>query len=313
MNSANEPTLPALPIVNTVGDLNAVMINLIDETSKRYQIISEEQNAHQNIEASNLFLELANAEKARLNDFHAQINSDSSSQGDNHKLFLSGQRAGLIRDSQENPYLLTTYRALQLIVNDKLWMFEYLSEISSNTADANIRQMIEKFALEELELAAQFRKKRRVAYHQEKNKQSSLLSSPQSNPATTPEAFALFIDDANSSIHDIISVIEQRKPDEVSQNIHTLFRTLRNKLKVESGPNDSSRTHPDHHQTTLFSSLKALLSEIETACDMSLEIAESSQNELVVENAQESVEIYVEMLAAVRDELYFISNKPSAP
>ncbi len=302
--------------ISTAGALYAFMLGLVEETAQRYEYISTEQAAHQNDEVAALFRELADMEHKRIDEIKAQARqflekNEALQPQDTHLPVESDRRAGLVRESAGNPYLLTPYRALQLAVTDKLWVFEYLSTIDSVIEDEIICEKIEELALEELELIAQLRKKRRIAYRQEEIAEIPGHHSNEGLTATSPDSFAAFADDANTVICAMANHIEHTWTDHLSEKTAEMIVTLRSRLCHQTDCAALLSTAAGHHKqrdTDLFSALRILLRELEAACDMSLDIAESSQDEEVVEKAQGTAKIYVELLALVRDEIVSIEK-----
>lgn len=302
--------------MNSLKTVYLTLCALVEQSAKRYAYISAQQCANEDGAIAVLFKQLADQEYKRLHAIklsaskHAVIPENPP---DETLPWLPTQRSELVREATESPYLLKSYRALQLLVNDKLWIFEHLTRMASHIKDGAARRVVEELALEELELAAHLRTKRRISYRQENTPQIPDFLSHDSDTPSSAAGLESFLADANTAICDLAYSIEQSWTGELPKSAGVMLRNLHETLSSQTKPHAAPTSISDHQKrqdTDLFFPLRILLRELEATCNMALKIAELSLEEQVVTKAQQAAKTYVDLLASLSAEVEYYAPSP---
>ncbi|MBT4888680.1 MAG: hypothetical protein HON65_03905 [Rhodospirillales bacterium] len=299
--------------ISSPETLYAVVFRMVEETIRRYEHIKAEQTAHQNAEVASVFQDLVEMERARLDVIKAQAGQELEKQlpHEIQSFVKSNERAGLIEETRGNPYLLTPYKALQLAVMDKIWVFERILLIISAMENERIQEAAEKLAMEELELAAELRIKRRIAYRFEKDKEISGHHLDENEVISDIDGLAALVADASTAICTVAGNIEHSWGDQLPPKTKKILASLRVTLCKHTDCT-AFKPSPEEFQgqrdDDLFSALRRLLRELEATCDSILSVADVSLDEEVVERAQKDAQMYVGLLAQVSDELVSASH-----
>ncbi len=298
--------------MNSLGNIYLALGILIEQSAHRYAYISKKQNANEDHAVPALFKQLADQEYSRLEVIRQKARDQPENTGTPAKTsntpepIHTDQRSGLVYEATESPYLLKPYRALQLAVNDKLWVFEYITRMASMTEDPATRRIIENLALEELELISRLRKKRRLAYRQEKSTPKLDFLSDENDTLSSPQDLDNFLADANTVICAMAHAIEHSWIGELPKHTAVVLMELRQTLSAQTEPQTYPSPFAEHQnpqEADLFSPMRILLRELEATCNMALKIADLSHEEQVVRNAQNAAKTYVELLAMVHAEV----------
>lgn len=277
--------------------------------------LSDEAKSHNNEEAAAAFSELAALEKAQVaklgeqaQDVNARTNLEIEDIWSEQAL-----RGDTAREMADNPYLLTRYRAIQIAVLNKERIFEILSTIASRQTDIEVRQHAESMARQVLSEISDLRLRRRRAYGTEV-KTAISAAGLDTRPATI-ESLQESTQTVSAIIRAVVNVIldtwssqmtgvtEQTLREFVEEfKDATTARVTRNELNELE-----ARIKQDNND--LFSALKTLLRELESAIDLFLEYAEDARTEDVVASAQTTAERLVGRTAIIRNELGRKSGK----
>ncbi len=221
-----------------------------------------------------------------------------------HELNLKNDQA---REIAANPYLMTPYRAFRLAVAIKERIFETLTTLASNTEDDIIRQHAEALARGQLSEIAELRLYRRRASRSEIK--SAIMEMGFDAPPVDRDDFSRVTRSVDAVILSMALIIRKTWAFEIAENTERVLRDLQDDFREIQDMHEDKIDRAElesrlrQRNDNLFSALRSLLGELESATDLFLGFAEDARSELVVKAAQTEAEQYVHRIAEIRDEL----------
>jgi len=298
---------PDVPPVSSLKELFEFSQALAADTLRRYEQLEIEMKRCHNPEVAALFNELADLERGHSSELEswARDNGVASEGGAETDWRLPADNRLLSEEIAENLYLMTSYRALRLAVYNRERAFDYFSQIAAATDDVAIREKAEALAHGALEDVVELRLRRRQAY---RSRAESLVGRfmHQSTPASSENMARMAVETDEiliSLAENILTERLGRLPAKTETKLNSLLADLRSGLAKSGAAGGQKRVEAVVPQTfkNLFSALRNLLRELEITFDLFMEIAETSQSEEVVKNAQDAAQQYIRRLALVRD------------
>ena len=213
----------------------------------------------------------------------------------------------LAREIADNPYLMTPYRALRLAVINKERIFEILSTLAANQDDDVIRRHAELLAQGQLSEIAQLRLHRRRASRSEIK--TAIDRAGLDAPPVEMDNFNRSVQTVHAIVRAMTLVVRDSWTSEMTGETERILQGLLEESRdfpdrlVVDEDRASLEARVRQANDSLFSALKALLRELESAVDLFLGYAESARSEDVAHAAQTKAERYVHLIAKIRDEL----------
>ena len=309
MTKLPKSVLADTPPITSLDELFSIGHTLGRNTVIFCDRLANEMRACGNDDTGQIFEELALRERGRLETIRQradQVGADTMGNVDGiwHERDL---RSELAREIADNPYLMTPYRALRLAVVNKERIFEIITTLVANLNDDNIRPHAEALARLELEEITELRLRRRRAARSEIK-----TAIEKAGLDTAPLEIGVYTKIAHTVDHIIRqmahSVLTTWASDMTAQTQDVLERLLEDfhdasskSAAVEDGSERSINVTQDDNN--LFSALKTLLRELESAVDLFLNCAENARSEDVVLTTQAKAQRVVHHIAKIRDEL----------
>ena len=309
MIDSKRPTIADMPRIASLDELYSIAILLGQNVIGVCERLKLELEACRNGPTVQVFEDLADGEIAHIHSIRKQAEDAGAKAGvdiDDRwlALDLGGDPA---REITDNPYLMTPYRAVRLAVINKERVFEILSALAASQDDAVIRRHAEALAQGQLSEIAQLRLRRRQA------SRSEIKTAIDRADLHTPPAGMVEFDRTVQTVHAIIRTMTlivrdswtsemTGETERILQSLLEDFHDFPNELVVDD---DRAALEARVKQTNdnLFSALKSLLRELESAVDLFLGYAENTRSEDVAHAAQTKAERYVRRIAKIRDEL----------
>ena len=194
----------------------------------------------------------------------------------------------------------------QTVIN-KERMFEIFSTLAANQEDDSIRQQAELISTDILSEIAELRLRRRRA------SRSDIRTTIDNAGLSAPPLELATFDKVVGVIQGIVTAMTCAVQETWATDIDpALEKTLDGLLQVSPGVDafpirdedrDALVARITRENTNLFSALKCLLRELESAVDLFLSYAEATASEDVVTAAQAKAEQYVRCISDIRDRL----------
>ncbi len=309
MINSNKSTILDLPPIASLDELYSIANVLSHNMVGVCERLASEMETCRNDDTARVFEDLGERETARIQSIARQAENAGAKVGvDIDDIWLAQDlRGDLAREIADNPYLMTPYRALQLAVISKERVFEILSMLAANQDDAVIRRHAELLAQEQLSEISQLRLRRRQA------SRSEIKTAIDKAGLDTPP---VGMDDFNRTVRTVHAIIRTMtlivrdswaseitgETEQILQGLLEDFRDFPDEL-VADEERAALEARVKQTNGNLFSGLKTLLRELESAADLFLGYAENARSEDVIHAAQTKAERYVRRISRIRDEL----------
>jgi len=314
MTKASKPVLLEAPPVTSLGDIFSIAIVLGQNTVNLCGRLAQEARACQNEDTAEVFDDLAERERARILLVHDLAKENGTPISASVDDFWSEHdlRGDEAREIADNPYLITPYRALRLAVINKESVFEILSTLATSLGDDQIRHHAEVLAQSELSEIAELRLRRRRASRSEIKtaiNKACLGKSP-----IEMENFNKTVETVHAIIRTMTFVIRFSWGAELSDSAERALEGLLEGFNdfpdvvLEGAEREAFKDRVLRENDNLFSALKSLLRELESAVDLFLTCAENAASEDAVAAAQSKAERYVRRVAVIRGQLDLIAR-----
>lgn len=307
MSGAPKPILVNTPPITSLDALYAVATLFSRNMATVCGRLAEDMKNIENLETAQVFDDLAKQEtdlikRIRNRADAAGVRHDNRIDDAWHGQELRGETA---RELADNPYLLTPYRALQLAVFNKERVFEILSTIASKQHDPDISRHAEELARNVLSEISKLRLRRRRASRSEVK--TAIHDADLDAPLTNTGQLDRIDEAVQSIVGSIAGVVSDIWASELSDNTRQVLQTLCSNLhdRPEAAVPDDERKSLElrirQENDTLFSALKFLLRELESALDLFLRHADGARSEAILIAAQTKAQTYVRQIAMLRD------------
>jgi len=309
MIKSPKSVLADAPSITSLDELFSIGHTLGQNTVIFCDRLAEEMIACGNDDTGKIFEDLGLRERGRLEIIRQradQVGADALGTVDGiwHERDL---RSVLAREIADNPYLMTPYRALRLAVANKERIFEIITTLVANLNDDNIRPHAEALARLELEEIAELRLRRRRASRSEIKtaiEKAGLDAAPLEIGVYTKIA-----DTVDSIIRQMALSVRTTWGSEMTAQtqvvLEGLLEDFSDTSKIMAADDDGSErtVNVPQDDNNLFSALKTLLRELESAVDLFLSCAEDARSEELVLVTQAKAQRVVHHIAKIRDEL----------
>jgi len=309
MTNSTKTVLADAPSIASLDELFSIVHVLGQNTVTSCERLAKEMKACGNDDTAKVFEDLAIRERGRLETIRQradQVGADTMSNVDGiwHEGDLRGE---LARELADNPYLMTPYRALRLAVANKERIFEIITMLVANLNDDIIRPHAEALARLELEEITELRLRRRRASRSEIK-----TAIEKTGLDTAPLEIGVYIKVAQTVDYIIRqmarSVLTTWASDMTVQTqnvLEDLLEDFRDTscVSIADEENSEHNVNVPQDDDSLFSALKTLLRELESAADLFLNCAEDARSEEVVLATQAKAQRVVRHIANIRDEL----------
>ena len=309
MMTRSEPLLVETPPVKSLDELYSIAMAMEQNTQSVYERLAGEMEICRNAETKLVFQDLASQESTQINSLRELARTASAKTNVPVDEIWTDQdlRGSTAREIADNLQLLTPYRAYRLAVINKERVFEILSSIVASQNDRIIRQHTETLAQEHISQIADLRLHRRRAARD--SFQTSIDQAGLNKPIHTIEDF----DRVVKIIHGIIRTMTVIVGDLWNKEITTESDRVLKKLLADFDdfPGElivgqeriTLEAQFAHDHENVFSALKTLLKELESAANLFLELAESTNSEEVLLAAQNKAKRYIGRISIIHDEL----------
>jgi hypothetical protein len=315
MIDSKSTTLTDIPVIATLDEFYSVACGLGQNMIEVYKNLTGEMETCRNDETAQVFEDLVGRETTYINSVcELAKNAGANVGADIGDFWLaSGLWSDLAREIAENPYLMTPYRALRLAVINEERVFEILSTLAANQQNDVIRRHAEVLARAKLSEIAQLRLRRRRASRSEIK--TAIDKAGLGTPPAGMDSFRRTLQTVHAIVRTITLIVRDSWASEMTvetkqilQGLLEDFRDFPDELVVGE-ERVALETRVKQANDNLFSALKSLLRELESAVDLFLGFAESARSEEVVHAAQTKAERYVHRIAKIRNELNLITLK----
>lgn len=309
MIDSKKPTLSDMPAIASLDELYSIANVLGHNTIRVCERLAIEMKACRNDETAQVFEDLVELEATYIHSICKQAENAGAEVGvDIDDIWLAQDLGGdPAREITDNPYLMTPYRALRLGVINKERVFEILTALAANQDDFVIRRHAEVLAQGQLSGIVQLRLRRRQASRSEIK--TAIEKEGLDTPPAEMDKFNMTVQTVHAIIRTMTLIVRDSwasemtgETEQILQGLLEDFRDFPNELIADE---DRAALEARAKQTNdnLFSALKTLLRELESAVDLFLSYAENARSEHVARAAQTKAERYVRRITRIRDEL----------
>jgi len=301
--------LSDVPPVSSVDELFSIALTLGQNMVLCCERLAKEMTACQNEDSAHTFEDLADRENTHLGLIRKQAeHAGARLDVDIDDIWLDQDLRGVLaREIADNPYLMTPYRVLQLAVINNERVFEILSTLAANQEDDSIRQHAEALARGQLAEISGLRLRRRQASRSEVG--TVIDNEGLDTPPAGMDNFNKIVRTVHGIIRTVTIVVRDTWESEITNETEQVLQGLLDDFRdfpdglVADEDRAALETRIIQGNDNLFSALKTLLRELESAVDLFLGYAESAGSEDIVHAAQTKAERYVYRIAKIRDEL----------
>ena len=309
MIDSRKLSLADMPAIASLDELYSIANVLGDNTIRGCERLAIEMKTCRNDETARVFEDLVELEAAHIHSIRKQAENAGAKVGVDIDDIWRAQdlRGDLAREIADNPYLMTPYRALRLAVINKERVFEILSMLAANQDDDVIGRHGELLAQEQLSEIAELRLRRRRASRSEIN--TAIEKAGLDTPLVGLDKFNRSVQTVHAIVRTMTLIVRDSWASQMTGETERIFQGLlddfRNISDEPVADEDRTALETRVRQTNdnLFSALKALLRELESAADLFLGYAENTRSEDVVHAAQTQAERVIRRIEEIRDEL----------
>lgn len=308
INSKNS-TLADMPAIASLDELYSLANVLGQNMIRGCERLAIEMKTCRNEEAAQIFEDLVARETAHIQSITRQAEKAGATVGvEIDDIWLAQDlRGDLACEIADNPYLMTPYRALRLAVISKERVFEILSILAANQDNDVIRRHAELLAQGQLSEISRLRLHRRQASRSEIR--TAIDKAGLDTPPVELDKFDSTVQTVHAIIRTMTLIVRDSWASEMTgeterilQGLLEDFHDFPDALVVDED-RAALEARVKQANDNLFSALKTLLRELESAVDLFLGYADSTRSEDVVQAAQTKAERYVRRIAKIRDEL----------
>lgn len=309
MINSNQPIIVDIPAISSLDELYSIANVLGHNIIGVFERLAVEMEIYRNEETAQVFAGLVDRETAHIHSICQQAASAGAKVGVaiDDVWLAQDLRGDLAREIADNPYLMTPYRALRLAVINKERVFEILSTLAANQDDDVIRQHAELLAQGQLTELAQLRLRRRRASRSEI--ETAIGEAGLDTPPVGMDKFNGTVQTVHAIIRTMTLIVRDSwasemtgKTEQILQGLLEDFRDFPDELVVGED-RAALEARVKQANDNLFSALKSLLRELESAVDLFLSYADGAGSEDVIHAAQTKAERYVRRISIIRDEL----------
>ncbi len=309
MIGSRTPSLADIPAIASLDELYSIANVLGQNTIRVCERLAIEMKACRNDETARVFEDLVELEVAQVHSIRKQAENVGAKAGvDIADIWRARDlRGDLAREIADNPYLMTPYRALRLAVINKERIFEILSMLAANQDDHVIGRHAELLAEGRLAEIAELRLRRRRASRSEIS--TAIEKAGLDTPPVGMDNFNRSVQTVHAIVRTMTLIVRDSwasqmtgETEQILQGLLADFHDFSDELVADE---DRAALEARVRQTNdnLFSALKSLLRELESAADLFLDYAENAHSEDVVHAAQTKAERYIRRIVKIRDEL----------
>ena len=309
MIDSRKPPLADMPAIASLDELYSIANVLGHNTIRVCERLAIEMKACRNDETARVFEDLVELEVAHVHSIRKRAENVGAKAGVDIDDIWRAQdlRGDLAREIADNPYLMTPYRALRLAVINKERVFEILSALAANQDDNVIGRHAELLAEGQLSEIAELRLRRRRASRSEIS--TAIEKAGLDTPPVGMDTFNRSVRTVHAIVRTMTLIVRDSwasqmtgETEQILQGLLEDFRDFPDEL-VADEDRAALETRVRQTNDNLFSALKTLLRELESAADLFLGYAENTHSEDVVHAAQTKAERYIRRIVKIRDEL----------
>lgn len=309
MINSTKPSLSDTPPIASLDEIYSIADALGHNTIGACERLAVEMEACRNDDTARVFEDLAERETVHVQSIARQAETAGAKIGvEIDDIWLAQDlRGDLAREIADNPYLMTPYRALRLAVINKERVFEILSMLAANQEDDVIRRHAELLAQGQLSEIAQLRLRRRRASRSEIK--TAIDRAGLDAPPAEMDKFNRTVQTVHAIVRTMTLIVRDSWASEMTGDTEHILQSLLEDFRdypdelVVGDDRAALEARVRQANDNLFSALKTLLRELESAVDLFLGYAESAGSEDVVHAAQTKAERYVRRIAIIRDQL----------
>lgn len=324
MNAEAESGAPVVAAPKSVEELIAMALAMEREAAARYDELAKEMVRHGNPELADLFDGLGAEERKHEAYIGRWLGPGAAEPAPATFEWRSPEAIDAdAKDEAGGVYLMTPYRALRLAVHNEERAFAFFSVIAGAVDDPEIRAKAEALAKEELDHVVRLRLERRRAWRAES--QSEVQGSARQGPRAVRSLGALLsraraIEQEAELRYDAMAHATAERGDQASAD---LFRGLaadeRTLLAEIDEHADGLSAHADQVVQALrhvaggapYDALRLALTDAEEAFDFYAAVAEQSEHQDMMEEAQRLAERALDRLKRIRIRLVDVAPSDS--